>query len=332
MPSNAPLLTFAIPTYNRAHLLDRLLNVLAEELRRETRVELLISDNASPDNTSALIGAQRDRGLQFRYIRNETNIGTDRNILQCFEQAAGKYVWIFSDDDIPAHGAIPRILATLSSQEYDLVGIRSYSFVGDYREHMRFTPKSDLVLARADHLARLIHVFFTFISGIIVNKDRVSSVDHPPFDSLFDTNLAQLGLYYTALNHHRKSLFIRDPLVAATGNATAVGYAMYHVFGRNLTKITDEWIEQKAVRQAIYNGTIRFFFPFWILSARKNRDPQSVEDPHNVLRPCFGYNFRYWAFDYPIYALPLALAEVWMFGVRAINKLDSIVWQSLLRG
>jgi hypothetical protein len=86
------------------------------------------------------------------------------------------------------------------------------------------------------------------------------------------------------------------------------------------------------VRQAIYNGTIRFFFPLWILSARKNRDPQSVEDPHNVLRPCFGYNFRYWAFDYPIYALPLALAEVWMFGVRAINKLDSIVWQSLLRG
>jgi abequosyltransferase len=331
MPSNAPLLTFAIPTYNRAHILERLLKVLSEELQGETRVELLISDNASPDETPGLIRAQRGRGLQIRYIRNETNIGPDRNFLQCFEQAAGKYVWIFSDDDLPAPGAIARILATLSSHEYDLVGIRSYSFDGDYHQHMRFTPKSDLVLTRADHLARFIHVFFTFISGIIINKDRVSSVDHPPFDSLFGTNLAQLGPCYTALNHHRKSLFIRDPLVAATGNAT-VGYAMYRVFGRNLTKITDEWIEQKAVRQAIYNGTIRSFFPSWILSVRKSHDPQSVEDPHNVLRPCFGYNFRYWAFDYPIYALPLALAEVWMFGVRAINKLDSIVWQSLLRG
>jgi glycosyltransferase involved in cell wall biosynthesis len=332
MPSNAPLLTFAIPTYNRAHILERLLSVLAEELQGEARVELLISDNASPDKTSAIIAAQRDQGLPIRYIRNETNIGTDRNILQCFEQAAGKYVWIFSDDDLPAPGAIRRILETLSSQEYDLVGIRSYSFVGDYHQHMRFTPKCDLVFARADHLARFIHVFFTFISGIIVNKDRVSSVDHPPFDSLFDTNLAQLGPYYAALNHHRKSLFIRDPLVAATGNATAVGYSMYGVFGRNLTKITDEWIQQKAVRQAIYNGAIRSFFPSWILSGRKSHDPQSVEDPHNALQPCFGYNFRYWAFDYPIYALPLALAEVWMFGVRAINKLDSIVWQSLLRG
>ncbi len=90
----------------------------------------------------------------------------------------------------------------------------------------------------------MIHVFFTFISGIIVNKERVSSVQHPPFASLFGTNLAQLGPYYTALNIHRRSLFIRDPLVAATGNSS-VGYAMYSVFGRNLTKITNEWVERE---------------------------------------------------------------------------------------
>jgi abequosyltransferase len=331
MPSNTPLLTLAIPTYNRSDILERLMKVLAVELQGETRVELLISDNASPDGTPSVVTKYRNSGLVSRAIRNEENIGPDRNILQCFEEAAGKYVWIFSDDDIPAPGAIARLLDTLSSQEYDLVGIRSYSFDGDYRQHRSFKPQSDLVLTRPEYLARLIHVFFTFISGIIVNKERVSSVQHPPFASLFGTNLAQLGPYYTALNIHRRSLFIRDPLVAATGNSS-VGYAMYSVFGRNLTKITNEWVERETVRQAIYNGTIRFFFPTWFLASKKARISNSTEDPHHVLSACFGYNFRYWTFDYPIYVLPFSLARIWLFGVKVINKLDNTVWQSLLKG
>ena len=331
MPSSAPLLTLAIPTYNRATLLDRLLAVLANELHTDPRVELLVSDNASPDSTPSIVSQHQARGLCVRYFRNETNIGPDGNILACFERASGKYVWIFSDDDLPAPGTIDRILATLSSQELDIVGIQSYSFDGDYRQHRPFVRQSDLVLLRADHLARLVHVFFTFISGIIVNKERISSVSHRPFDSLLGTNLAQLGPYFTALNHHRKSVFIRDPLVAATGNSN-VGYRMYTVFGLNLTRIAEEWIDQRRVRHAIYNGTLCSFFPSWIWSTRRSGWQQQVEDPHDVLRPVFGSNFRYWIFDYPIYALHPSLARGWMFGVRVINKLNSIIWQSLLRG
>ena len=48
---------------------------------------------------------------------------------------------------------------------------------------------------------------------------------------------------------------------------------MYHVAASAIwTKIIDEWIEQKAVRQAIYNGTIRFFFSFVdTVCAKKSR-------------------------------------------------------------
>ncbi len=131
MPSNTPLLTLAIPTYNRSDILERLMKVLAVELQGETRVELLISDNASPDGTPSVVTKYRNSGLVTRAIRNEENIGPDRNILQCFEEAAGKYVWIFSDDDIPAPGAIGRLLDTLSSQE----GIR----LGEELEAIRST-------------------------------------------------------------------------------------------------------------------------------------------------------------------------------------------------
>lgn len=330
MPIDRPLLTFAIPTHNRVQLLDRLLATLHQQLRGETRVEVLVLDNASPDATPALVAGYQSRGLKLRCIRHETNIGADRNILQCYEQAEGKYVWIFSDDDLIAPGALKRVLAALASHEYDIVAIRSYFFSGDYEEHKPFAPVPDLEMTSAADLARFVHVLFTFISGIIVNKDRLSCVDHPPFDSLLDTHLVQLGPFFTALNYHRRSLLIRDPLVAATGNSS-VGYAVYQVFGANLARITDDWVHGKSIRRPIINGAIQRFLPAWILASRKCGGSRHDGDPYTVLRSCFGYNYRYWAFVYPIHALPLALAKMWMLGIRAINKLDGAIGHPLLR-
>lgn len=325
-----PLLTIAIPTYNRAKCLDRLLGVLLKQLYGESRVEVIVSDNASTDNTPAVVEAYRLQGLEIHYLRNEDNRGPDFNILQCYEKAAGNYVWIFSDDDLIAPGTLKRVLAALTTLLYDIVCIRAYFFEGDYIRHRDLAPVPDIELARAEDLARRVHVIFTFISGVIVNKERISSVPHRPFDSLLGTNLVQLGPFYTALNHHRRSLLIRDPLIAATGN-TSVGYALYRVFGPTLARITNEWIEKKSVQRAIINGTILRFFPVWILKDRISRVSSSVEDAHQVLCPCFTNNFRYWVFLYPIYALPFPLTRVWLLMVRVLNKVDKALGSPLLR-
>jgi abequosyltransferase len=324
-----PLLTIAVPTYNRAIYLDQLLAVLMEQINGDARVELLVSDNASQDDTYALVMRYKDRGFAFRYIRNETNIGADRNILQCHEQAAGEYVWIFSDDDLIAPGALTRIVEALSTGRYDLVSIGAYFFEGDYAEHKQFIPTLDIDTESAAKLARTIHIFLTFISGIIVNKKRISSVPHRPFSTLLDTNLGHLGPFYTALNHHRRSLVIRDPLIAARGNSN-VGYALYHVFGTTLASITREWIDDLSVQRAIVNGTIQKFLPFWILMTRESRASRVAENPHRVLRKCYGNNFRYWMFVYPVYILPVPLARIWLFATRVINKVDSLLGNPLL--
>jgi len=324
-----PLLSFAIPTYNRAKHLDQLLGVLIGQLHNESRVEVFISDNASTDNTPDVVETYRQQGLPIRYLRNETNLGPDFNIIQCHEQAAGQYVWVFGDDDLIAPGTMKRVLDALSSQLYDIICIRAYAREEDYVHHRNFTPAPDLDLVKAEDLARHFHVFFTFISGIIVNKERISSLPHRPFDSLLNTNLGQLGPCYAALNLHRRSLLIRDPLIAGTGNNN-VGYELFRIFGTNLAKITREWIEMKLVQQAIINGAIQTFFPPYILLIRQSKFSSISENPHQVLRSCFGKNFRYWVFIYPIYALPLPLARMWMLVERAINKIDKLLGSPLL--
>ncbi len=62
-----PLLTIAIPTYNRSGCLAELLAMLAPQLAGETRVELVISDNASFDDTPTVIKSFRGNGLDLTY-------------------------------------------------------------------------------------------------------------------------------------------------------------------------------------------------------------------------------------------------------------------------
>jgi abequosyltransferase len=325
MQSNGPLLTISIPTYSRAHYLEGLLAALLEQLRGETRVELMISDNASPDNTAEVVAAYQERGLKIRSIRNETNIGPDRNILQAYVLATGKYVWVLSDDDLILPGAMKRILDALSLGIYDVVNLTACPYTPENIANagQRRRP-SDRDFSSAKEFAGAVHVFFTFISGVILNKDRISSLPHRSFESILDTNLGQLGPAYTALNCHRRSLLIRDPLLAARSNES-VGYGLYRVFGTNFARITREWIDERAVQDAIFAGILRRFLPFWIIPSRELRASTVAEDPHAILRACYGENVRYWLFVYPIYALPLPLARLWLLGVRVVNKLESLL-------
>jgi glycosyltransferase involved in cell wall biosynthesis len=91
-----PLVTIAIPTYNRAD------SYLPQALRcalRQTypNLEIIVSDNASTDRTQTLVTRIDDP--RVRYFRHETNIGQTNNINSCIERATGEYLLILHDDD-----------------------------------------------------------------------------------------------------------------------------------------------------------------------------------------------------------------------------------------
>jgi hypothetical protein len=216
------------------------------------------------------------------------------------------------------------MLNAVTKETFDLVHVTPYFFKGEYSGHKAFSPTTDITCTSARDFARRVHVMLTFISGIVVNKDTICEAPHRGFDTLFDSSLAQFGPFFTALNRHRKSLIIRDPLVAATAN-TSVVYALHDVFGTNLTRIANEWLDDPSVRTEIFNGTMRQFLPFWIFKSRKDAASAAIEDPHQVLRRCFGSYSRYWIYDYPVCALPLPLAHAWVTCLRAANKVEVLL-------
>lgn len=96
------LLTIAIPTFNRAILLEQQLTWLAKAIKGfESECEIIISDNCSPDNTQEVVNKWQPKFQEtiFKYDRKSQNIGLMNNIAACLQAATSKYVWTIGDDD-----------------------------------------------------------------------------------------------------------------------------------------------------------------------------------------------------------------------------------------
>lgn len=327
-----PLLTIAIPTYNRATDLSNLLSSLANQVFSESNVELIISDNASTDETSYVVRSFQSQGLHCKYVCNKSNLGADANILQCYDLAAGKYVWIFGDDDLLKPNAIRSVLSHIEDgQEYDLIYVESAPFNGVYVPSHPLRGNSNVaVFVQVESLARYVGPFFTFLSGNIINKARVESIPHRPFEKLLGTHLVQLAWIYSALEHHQRSLVLRDRLVAVQTDNRG-GYGLFTVFGTNLKRITDEWITLSKVKQPILNKTILEIYPHYLLPFKRKKLFFDEESPDSILRPAFRDNFRYWFFILPVMKLPVPFDWAWVIITRFINKIDKLTGRYLIR-
>ncbi len=94
-----PKLSICIPTYNRARYLATLLTHLEELVEQlPFEVEIIVSDNASSDNTLELLDEARGR-LPLLILQQSENLGSIRN-MSCAKRAAkGEYLVYLADDD-----------------------------------------------------------------------------------------------------------------------------------------------------------------------------------------------------------------------------------------
>lgn len=115
-----PLVTLCIPTYNSAFYLSQTLDSIAVQTYKN--IEVIISDNASTDETSAIIKSYCDRH-GWTFYRNEINIGAGNNFNKLIELAHGEYIAIYHADDIYDPTIVEKsIYAFQQSDNIGLVG------------------------------------------------------------------------------------------------------------------------------------------------------------------------------------------------------------------
>jgi abequosyltransferase len=310
MEEKQPLLTIAIPTYNRASLLDRCLSQLCKQLRgKGGEVELIISNNASSDGTEEIVKKYLASGAGIKYVRNGANIGPDNNFIQCFKMARGKYVLLFGDDDIFLDGAIGKIIDLLQKDNYGIVYLNSYPFLKDpVSERTKASARGFLVYTDTLKFIKKAHYFLTFISGNIVNKTRVDPGLN--FESFVSTNLIQLSWTLSALFNSEKNAYVAECLFA-TQLSDARTYRLSQVFGRNFNQVARIFLNQgvdEKFFQAIHRKLVSNYFPANIVRQRKGMIDLEPEDYFRSLYPLYGQYLSFWIFTCPAIYLPLPAA------------------------
>jgi glycosyltransferase involved in cell wall biosynthesis len=131
-PSASPLFTIAIPTFNRARWLERcVVSALSQTFRS---FEVIVSDNASVDETASVLGQLSDERLSV--VRQPHNIGATGNWNACVAGANGTYIVMLSDDDSIASHFLERCGA-LVTDDVDVPVIVALGDVLDARTGLR---------------------------------------------------------------------------------------------------------------------------------------------------------------------------------------------------
>ena len=89
--------SIGMPVYNGGEYIRRALDSLLSQTF--TDFELIISDNASSDNTESICREYELKNSQISYIRQKNNLGAIKNFSFVLEQARGQYfMWAAHDD------------------------------------------------------------------------------------------------------------------------------------------------------------------------------------------------------------------------------------------
>lgn len=109
----APAVSVGMPVYNSAAWIEGAVASILGQSHRD--LELIISDNASTDDTFEICERLARADSRVRLLRNPRNIGANRNYLAVLHAARGAYFKWASSNDICARTFIERCVAALAS-------------------------------------------------------------------------------------------------------------------------------------------------------------------------------------------------------------------------
>jgi len=175
-------ISFCIPTLNRAKELEASLRSIISQA--DQRVEIVIVDGGSTDETLAVIDTLKASFPQIYVYGSESRSGVDRDILQSVAMAHGEFCWLFSDDDLLSPGALERVLQLF--QEFPVIAGASLNYAA-YDATMSYSiatvPAAGHGAIKRDHLfsdrnkcLSVLGVYIGFISCQVVRRSLWAKV------------------------------------------------------------------------------------------------------------------------------------------------------------
>ena len=197
---NHPKVSIGMPVYNGESFIREALDSLIAQTFAD--YELIISDNASTDETERICLEYAQKDQRIRYVRQAENKGGIYNFQFVLDEAVGEYfLWAAHDDWRSVDFLNVNVLALDSNPEF-VASTSPCCYIGD-----EFNP-SKHVLFKLDgskgnrylnffQNAWLSHsIFYSLIRRNLIKEIALSSYNHAAMDWMFDLKLLSKGKIY----------------------------------------------------------------------------------------------------------------------------------------
>lgn len=178
-----PIISFCIPTYNRAKLVESTVKKILEYSGND--IEVVVVDNNSPDNTQQRIKNINDSRIS--YYRNDKNLGASLNIIETFKRAKGEWIYTLSDEDFVTSDITEKLLKILSSNYCSGVAVILGNLKKVYNDqHMKYLNAK---YKKGDQAIVNVGFSHLYLSGILINKNYLD------FEYLNNYTVESGGMY-----------------------------------------------------------------------------------------------------------------------------------------
>lgn len=155
-----PLVSIGIPTYNGGMRIFKALHSVW--IQRYPNIEIVISDNASYDETEEVLRNLAREHHEIKYYRQKRNIGLVANFEFVLTKASGKYFMWVADDDALEPGVLFRYVSFLEHHDaYSLVSGAIQYWKGNEHAHL----ESGFTFEQNNASLRCMHFYFKVVYG-----------------------------------------------------------------------------------------------------------------------------------------------------------------------
>lgn len=173
------LLSICVPTYNGSRSIRECLNAIFEARRGfESLVEVIVSDNSSNDGTFEIV--QQFNEINYRFYRNESNIGFNKNLFKLIDDyAEGTFVWTIGDDDLIARQSVKFFLKYAPCMDALLMknGFLEHGTEMVLSKERNLYAKKTSYYEAVDTVANGSNLLATFMTCAIFRKKPINAID-----------------------------------------------------------------------------------------------------------------------------------------------------------
>lgn len=244
--SNTPILSICIPTYNRAKYLKQTLESIVSQkiFTNSTDIEIVISDNASIDDTEAICAnyVNKYKG-KILYFRNDTSMHSSENFKQVLSLANGCLLKLHNDTLMLKPNSLKILLDT--SKKYKTEKQLIF-FAPIHQERIICNSLDDFILASS--------YYSTWIGGFCIWKEHSSYFDM--FITERDCRLAQTSIILDIIKKCPQSVVLNSNIfetLYVKNKGKGDSYNIAEVFGYNYLNILKKYVSNGNLSVKVYN-------------------------------------------------------------------------------